>query len=42
MNTSCRSGLANFLHGVAPIWLETGRYGKISVKERVCPLYATT
>ena len=33
-----RSALAKFCCGVAPIRLETGRYERLAVNNRICPL----
>ena len=36
-----RSALAKFCCGVAPIRLETGRYERLAVNNRICPLCNT-
>ena len=38
MPYSNRSALAKFRCGVAPIRLETGRYERLDVNDRICPI----
>ena len=41
MPYSYRSALAKFRCEVGPIRLETGRYDRLSVNERICPICQT-
>ena len=38
LNHKHRSALAKFRCGVAPIWLETGRYECLDINQRICPI----